>query len=117
VPAFILAAGGALWSLRLLLPEQGTWTTVSLMEAAFMGVTTVVAYTCWEAAMRRGDVVLVTACSYLTPLLAAFVSCVYLHTAPGAALWIGCLCVVAGALLSWRSVDEHTPTDIAASVP
>ena len=90
---------------------------MSLVEAAFLGLTVVVAYTCWEAAMRRGDVVLVTACSYLTPLLAAFVSCVYLHAAPGAALWIGCLCVVAGALLSWRSVEDRAATDSAASPP
>jgi drug/metabolite transporter (DMT)-like permease len=117
VPAFILVSGGALFGMRLLLPERGTWTAVSLAEAVFMGLTVVVAYTCWEAAMRRGDAVLVTACSYLTPLLAAFVSCVYLHAAPGPALWIGCFCIVAGAMLSWRSVEDRVPPDGAASMP
>ena len=49
---------------------------------------------------------LVAACSYLTPLLSCFVSCAYLKVWPGPRLWIACLLVVFGSILTWLSVSE-----------
>ena len=73
----------------------------------FLGAATVLAYSCWDLAMRRGDILLVAAASYFTPLLSTLVSCLYLGIVPGAKLWLGCAVLVAGSLLSWRAVAER----------
>ena len=61
--------------------------------------------------MRKGDIVFVAACSYFTPLLSTFLSCLYLQVAAGFSLWAGCILIVVGSFLSWVSVsDGETPT-------
>jgi len=54
--------------------------------------------------MRKGNQMLVAACSYLTPFLSTVVSTLYLHVAPAVRLWLGCALIIAGSVLSWRSV-------------
>ena len=105
VPFFIVATGLALLALRLLFPEDGSWTVQAVAEAVGLGVVTVLAYVCWDIAMRKGDVVLVAACAYLTPFLSTLVTCVYLGSRPGPVLWLGCGLIVAGSFLSWLSVS------------
>jgi drug/metabolite transporter (DMT)-like permease len=75
------------------------WTWRTAAEVAFMGLTVVLSYACWDRAMRRGNLVLVSACSYLTPLLSTVVSCLYLRVVPGWPLWLGAGCIVAGAAI------------------
>jgi drug/metabolite transporter (DMT)-like permease len=58
----------------------------------------------WDIAMREGDLVLVASCSYLTPFFSTVVSCIYLRVWPGPSLWLGCLLIIAGSFLSWRSI-------------
>ncbi|MBI4677522.1 MAG: aromatic amino acid DMT transporter YddG [Elusimicrobia bacterium] len=84
----------------------GPWTAGAAAEALGLGLATAVGYECWESAMRRGDVTLVAAASYFTPLLSTLFSCLYLGVRPGASLWAGCGLVVAGSLLSWRAVSS-----------
>ena len=105
VPLFVIAAGLVFALLRLLAPEEGEWSVRVVVEIALLGVATALAYLFWDIAMRRGDVVLVASCSYLTPLLATAMGCAYLWVAPGVKLWLGCLFIIAGSYLSWRSVD------------
>lgn len=107
VDLFIPATALALWALSFGRSDPVTWTPRALTEAAVLGVITVVAYGLWDAAMRRGNHLLVAVCSYFTPLLSTAVSCVYLGVHPGARLWVGCGLLIAGSLLSWRGVRSH----------
>ena len=107
IPFFMLATGLLLLLFRLLTPEASVWNLRSILEVLFMGMALATAYICWEVAMRRGDVVLVAACSYFTPFLSTLVSCLYLQVMAGPRLWIGCTALVAGSLLSWISVTER----------
>jgi drug/metabolite transporter (DMT)-like permease len=75
------------------------------MEVAVLGAITALAYVLWDRSMRKGNLPLVVACSYLTPFLSTLVSCAYLGVLPGAQLWGGCALIVVGSLLSWRSVS------------
>jgi len=106
VEIFIPATGVILLGLRFFSPETGSWTLRAGLEAIFLGIVTVVAYILWDRAMRKGDVVLVAAFSYLTPLFSTIVSCLYLGLIPGASLWFGCAMIIAGSVLSWRSISE-----------
>ncbi len=105
---FIVATGLVLLVLRLIFPENGSWTGPAVAEAVGLGAATAVAYVWWDAAMRKGDVMLVASCAYLTPLLSTLICWAYLGTQPGTVLWLGCGLLVAGSYLSWRSVSGRT---------
>ena len=86
--------------------EPREWSRRSGAEVLFLGVATYSAYTLWDRAMRRGNVVMVVAGSYLTPFFSTIVSCLYLVVVPDARLWVGCGILVLGSMLSWRSVSH-----------
>lgn len=106
VPLFVMATGLVFLLVRLLYPEDGEWSAHVIIEIAFLGVATALAYLFWDVAMRKGDVVLVASFSYLTPFLATAAGCAYLWVRPGVKLWVGCLLIIGGSFLSWRSIDE-----------
>lgn len=108
VDLFIPAAGLTLLILSLLSGESPVWSAWVIGEAAVLGAVTVGAYALWDAAMRKGNLMLVAACSYFTPLLSTLVSCAYLRVEPGWRLWVGCLMLVIGSLLTWRSVSDRS---------
>jgi drug/metabolite transporter (DMT)-like permease len=107
VPLFLLVSGLVLAVLRLLVTERTEWTAQSGVELAYMAVfPTIIAYVFWDNAMRRGNMILVTSLSYLTPLLSIIISSVYLGVEAGVYLWVGCLLVIAGSLTCKMSVEE-----------
>jgi drug/metabolite transporter (DMT)-like permease len=106
VPLFIVITGLAFWASRCVVAESGQWTARTAAEAAFLGLATALAYLFWDLAMRKGDVVLVASCSYLTPFFATAVGCIYLGVAPTVSLGVGCLLIIGGSFLSWLSVYE-----------
>ncbi len=106
VELFVPATGLVLLAMRLGESEPGHWTARAALEAAALAAVTTVSYVLWDFSMRRGNLVLVVACSYLTPLLSTLVSCLYLGVSPGLMLWIGCALLVSGSVLTWRSVSE-----------
>jgi drug/metabolite transporter (DMT)-like permease len=109
VALFIPAAGLVLLVLRLFSAETFAWDARALGEAVVLAAVTVLAYALWDKAMRMGNLLLVAACSYFTPLLSTIVSCVYLQVTPGKRLWIGCLALMAGSLMTWLSVSDRRP--------
>lgn len=107
VPLFMLASAAVLGLARLPFAEQTRWTVQAASELLFMGIGSSLAYIFWDRAMRQGDVVLVAAFSYLTPLLSTIVSRFYLGTAVGGKLWIGCVLVIAGAAICKWAVHDR----------
>lgn len=107
VELFIPASGLTLLALSLLSPGPSVWTVRAAGEAAALGVCTVLAYGLWDAAMRKGRLLLVVVFSYFTPLLSTLVSSVYLAVTPSLRLWAGCLLLVTGSLVTWRSVRDR----------
>ena len=65
---------------------------------------TLLAYVCWDTAARRGNLSLVAALSYLTPLLSVLVSSLYLDLPVRPQQWLAGALVVAGAVLCKVSV-------------
>jgi drug/metabolite transporter (DMT)-like permease len=107
VPLFVLASGLVALPLRLWLGETSTWDGRVVGELIYMAVfVTVVAYVFWDQAMRQGNVVLVAAVSYSTPLLSTLFSAAYLGVVPGPAIWIACALVIVGAVLCRLAVVE-----------
>ncbi len=105
VDLFLPVTACVLFLACLLVDEPRVWSLCSLAEAVFLGVATYSAYGLWDRAMRKGNVVLVAAGSYLTPFLSTVASCVYLGIVTQPSLWVGCGLLVIGSLLSWLSVS------------
>ena len=103
---FLLAAGLVLLGLRALASEPGNWGLRPAAEALGLAGATALAYILWDVAMRKGNLLLVVAMSYFTPLLSTAVSCTYLKVSPGPKLWAGCVLLVCGSFLTWRSISE-----------
>jgi drug/metabolite transporter (DMT)-like permease len=106
VPLFTLATGIVFWLIWLPWSEAGSWTSRAVAELVVLASATALAYLFWDQAMRRGNMVLVVACAYLTPFFSTVASCLYLGVLPGRNLWLGCLCIVAGSFLSWHSMQK-----------
>ena len=107
VPVFLLASGLVFMIIRPFFHEEAQWSIPALLELSYMVlVPTLLAYSLWDIAMRRGNMILIAAVSYLTPVLSTAISCVYLGVLPHWSLWAGCVLVTAGAVLSRISVRE-----------
>jgi drug/metabolite transporter (DMT)-like permease len=88
--------------------EPRQWSSQAMIEAVFLGFSTYLAYGLWDSAMRQGNVVLVAAGSYLTPLFSTIVTSLYLVVAPGWNLWLGCAVLILGSVLSWQAISDNT---------
>jgi drug/metabolite transporter (DMT)-like permease len=106
VELFVPATGIVLLALRLMATEPTAWSLRVMAEASGLAVVTSLAYILWDLAMRKGNLLLVVACSYFTPLLSTGVSCLYLKVSPDPKLWIGCALLISGSLVTWRSVSD-----------
>jgi len=103
---FIPATAIVLLLVRLSIVESGAWSLAAGVEAASLGLATALAYVFWDTAMRKGNLVLVAAFSYFIPLLSTLLSSLYLHVTPGLSLWLGCILIVLGSLMSWKGVSN-----------
>ncbi|MBE3070119.1 MAG: aromatic amino acid DMT transporter YddG [Planctomycetes bacterium] len=107
VPFFLLAAGVILLLVRLTRHEDTQWSWNVAMRLAYMAIgPTLLAYTFWDYAMRKGRMVLVTSVGYTCPVLSTFVTGFYLGVGVGPALWVAAAMVVAGAMLSNYSIVD-----------
>jgi len=105
-----LATSGLPYALgagRFLTGEVSRWAGRGVAELGFMALGSSLAYMFWDRAVRKGDIVLVAAASYLTPLLSSAISALYLGVAPGPRLWLGGVLVVVGAAVCRLSVGAN----------
>jgi drug/metabolite transporter (DMT)-like permease len=106
VELFLVTTAASLLLICYFIEEPRAWNLQSGAEIVILGLATYLAYGFWDTAMRKGNVVLLAAGSYLTPLFSTIVSCIYLAVTPKPILWVGCVMLVAGSLISWYSVKE-----------
>lgn len=110
MPLFLLAAGVVLAVLRTCRVEHSVWTAAVVGEVIYMAVfPTLAAYVCWDTAARRGNLPLVAACSYLTPLLSVLVSSLYLDLPVRPQQWLAGALVVAGAAVCRLAHRQRAP--------
>lgn len=104
VEFFLPVTGLVLTLLSMVTSEHPRFDARAGVEACVLAAITGVGYILWDVAMRKGNLLLVVICSYFTPLLSTVVSCVYLRVSTSPRLWTGCLLLVAGSILTWKSV-------------
>ncbi len=114
---FLIVTALVLVPLSALVVEPRTAGVGAISETLFLGCATYLAYGLWDTAMRKGNLVLVAAASYFTPLLSTIVSCIYLMVWPTPQLWWGCVLLVAGSLGSWRILTRQSRGDSLSDGP
>jgi drug/metabolite transporter (DMT)-like permease len=108
VPLFFLASGAMMLALRFAFREESHWSGVAAAELLYMGLLpNLVAYSLWNRAMRRGNLVLVATLSYFIPLVSAAFTCVLLGISPGPNVVAACVLLIAGAAICRGSVRER----------
>lgn len=107
VPLFLFASGVLLMLLRLLTSETSNWSGPASMELIYMALFPgMLAYIFWDIAVRKGEIVLVSSLSYLTPLLSTLFSTMVLKVSTSPSLWFGAGLVIAGAIICKTSMIE-----------
>jgi drug/metabolite transporter (DMT)-like permease len=100
-PLFLLVSGLAFWALRWLTGETSTWSWSLAPALLYMAIFPAwLGYQLWDIAMQRGDLPLVTAFSYFTPLLSTIISLLVLQVQPSSLLGLAAVLVTSGAVLS-----------------
>ena len=101
VPVFLFLSGLAFWLLRWLMKEQSAWDAALLPNIAYMAVFPAwLAYTFWDNAMKKGDLVITAAFSFFSPLLSTLFSLFILRLPLTLDMALAAGLVCAGAVLS-----------------
>jgi len=99
--------------IRFIFPEESSWTPRVVMELLYMSIfPTFLAYSFWDTAMRKGNIILVASLSYFTPLLSIIISSLYLQIVIKPSLWIACGLVIAGAVICKFSIIDKTKKEL-----
>lgn len=101
MPLLALGAGLLFLLLRMAAGERSDWSGVSPAALTWFAVGICgLSYAAWDLAVRRGDMVLLGAVAYFTPVGATAFAAWYLGSPLGWSLLAGSLLIVAGAVLS-----------------
>ncbi len=104
VVLFIVLTALALWLKYAFSAESGmqfsAGVTVTLLCA---GVAMGAGYAAWNVGILHGNMTLLAAVSYFTPVLSAVFAALVLHTSLTANFWQGVAMVTLGSLICWRA--------------
>ncbi|MFE8149656.1 aromatic amino acid DMT transporter YddG [Brenneria goodwinii] len=107
ISLFFLVASAVLW-IQYALSAEGPiiFTLPSSIELIFMGASTALAYSAWNAGIQYGNLTLLATASYFTPVLSTLLAALWLRTTPAFSFWQGVLMVTAGSLLCWWATRQ-----------
>lgn len=109
VSLFFLITALILWTQYSFSGESAISLTLpSSLQLLFMGVSTALAYSAWNAGIQHGNLTLLATASYFTPVLSTLLAALWLNITPAMSFWQGVAMVTAGSLLCWYAT--RTPT-------
>ncbi len=107
VPLLLIASGIILEILSVCFREKAVWDLTTSIELLILAIfPCVLAYIFWDIAMRKGNVILVTSFSYLTPLFSVILTGFYLGVTLVNGVWIACALVISGAVICNYSMKK-----------
>jgi drug/metabolite transporter (DMT)-like permease len=107
VPLFLLVSGLLMGVFRMLITEVSAPGASAPFEMAYMILfPTILAYIFWDAAMRKGQMILVVSLSYFIPLFSTVISSLRLGVVPGPELWLAAGMIIVGALVCRMAVSD-----------
>lgn len=86
-----------------------SFTLSSSLELLFMGASTALAYSSWNAGIQHGNLTLLATASYFTPVLSTLLAALWLNITPAISFWQGVAMVTSGSLLCWYATRSSAP--------
>lgn len=113
---FILITGLILAVVRLFIHEDTHWSIGTAGQLFYQAIfTSFLATLLWDAAMRKGKMVVVLIASNFLPLIATFVSMLLLGVTPTPYVWLGAAMIVAGTFWSKRCFEVPAQRELVLS--
>ena len=109
VPLFLLVTGAALAIAAVAgepFPSRPLTIRATIEMLYFTLCPTLLAYTLWDAGMRKGNIVPISSVSFFAPLISVLISCFYLHVPMSLKLAGACGLVIVGAVACKWSIIE-----------
>ncbi|QDX97659.1 drug/metabolite DMT transporter permease [Pectobacterium carotovorum subsp. carotovorum] len=109
VSLFFFITSLVLW-IKYALSAEGaiSFTLASSLQLLFMGASTALAYSAWNAGIQHGNLTLLATASYFTPVLSTLLAAFWLNVTPDLSFWQGVVMVTAGSLLCWYATRSPT---------
>jgi len=109
VPFYFLITALILWGKYALSHEpQLVFHTTGMLQVVIFAAMSATAYACWNRGVVSGNISLLATASYFTPVLSAFLTCLWLGIRPAHEFWLGVFLVTAGSLISWVSTRSRS---------
>jgi len=109
---FMLGTGLIMGFISLFVPEETTWSTSTISQLIYQAVIpSFLATLLWDAAMRKGKLIIVLIASNFVPLLTIIVTALILGQPLHPSILAGALLVVAGTTWSKRCFDSRVQVD------
>ncbi|WP_437217098.1 aromatic amino acid DMT transporter YddG [Pectobacterium sp. LFLA-215] len=109
VSLFFFITSLVLWIQYALSTESAiSFTLPSSLQLLFMGASTALAYSAWNAGIQHGNLTLLATASYFTPVLSTLLAAIWLNITPAISFWQGVAMVTAGSLLCWYATRSST---------
>ncbi len=77
------------------------WSWSAAAQVLAVGALTALGYGCWEHGIQRGNLAVLAAGSYFTPVLSALWASAWLAVQSGWVFWQGVVLITAGSLVCW----------------
>lgn len=107
VGIFLWLTAALLWAQWLVLdtaPMQWSWSVAA--QVLVVGAATALGYSCWEHGIQRGNLAVLAAGSYFTPVLSALLASLWLSVQPGLPFWQGVVLITGGSLVCWWATRD-----------
>ncbi|RZL74089.1 MAG: EamA family transporter [Rhodococcus sp. (in: high G+C Gram-positive bacteria)] len=99
------------WCMYLLSDREPMHLSFTAIAATLVAVCAIgFGYALWNVGILRGNMTLLAAASYFTPVLSAAFSSLMLATALGFTFWVGTAVVCLGAIMCWWATRESKAT-------
>ena len=109
VPLFLMSTGVLLGLLRLFIPESSAPSSTTFLGLAYLiFFPTILAYIFWDAAVRKGNLVVVVTFSYFVPLFSTIVSSLLLGVRLRPDIWVAAVMIMSGAYICRQAIVERT---------
>lgn len=107
VPVFLLSSGLFFLTMRWTTHEISQWDISLIPHILYMAIFPAwLGYLFWDISMRDGNMSLITAFSYFTPVLSTIISLFVLKIQPSPLLGISALLVAIGAIISKAGIHD-----------
>ena len=108
----MLVTASVLWLQWACVGEQPAmrWSWGIAAQVLAVGACTALGYVCWEHGIQHGNLAVMAAASYFTPVLSALWSSVWLAVQPGLGFWQGVAAVTVGSLVCWWATRAASAT-------